>query len=58
MLVLARRVGESVIIGDGADAVKVTVASIRGSEIRLGFDAPDSIHITRAELLPRDQEEA
>lgn len=52
MLVLSRRVGESVVIGAGsAEAVTVTVLEVRGDVIRLGIDAPRSVAIHRAELL-------
>jgi carbon storage regulator len=52
VLVLSRRVGESVVIGAGSpDAVTVTVLEVRGDVIRLGIDAPRSVAIHRAELL-------
>lgn len=48
MLVLSRRVGESVAIGDD---VVVTVLEVRGDVIRVGIDAPRSVAVHRAELL-------
>lgn len=51
MLVLSRRVGESIVIGDGSEKVTVTVLEVRGDVIRLGIDAPRSVAIHRAELL-------
>ncbi len=48
MLVLSRRVGESVVIGDD---VTVTVLEVRGDVIRVGIDAPRSVAVHRAELL-------
>jgi carbon storage regulator len=48
MLVLSRRVGESVAIGDD---VVVTVLEVRGDVIRVGIDAPRSVPVHRAELL-------
>lgn len=48
MLVLSRRIGESVII---ADNVTVTVLEVRGDVVRIGIDAPRSVGIIRAELL-------
>lgn len=52
MLVLSRRVGESVVIGAGSpEAVTITVLEVRGDVIRLGIDAPRSVAIHRAELL-------
>jgi len=48
MLVLSRRVGESVVIGD---EVTVTVLEVRGDVVRIGIDAPRSVSVHRAELL-------
>ncbi|MEQ6903723.1 carbon storage regulator CsrA [Nocardioides sp. YIM 152588] len=48
MLVLSRRVGESVVIGDD---VTVTVLEVRGDVVRIGIDAPRSVRVNRAELL-------
>jgi len=47
MLVLGRRKGDQVVIGDG---IVVTVLRIRGNEVRLGFEADRSVRIRRAEL--------
>lgn len=47
MLVLSRRAGESVIIGDD---VVVTVLDVRGDVIRLGIRAPRSIQVHREEV--------
>ena len=52
MLVLSRRVGESVAIGDD---VVVTVLEVRGEVIRVGIDAPRSVAVHRAELLAQLQ---
>jgi len=54
MLVLSRRKGESVIIGDG---IKVTVIDVRGDQIRLGIDAPRSISVHREEIYQQVLEE-
>jgi len=48
MLVLSRRVGESVVVGDD---VTITVLEVRGDVVRIGIDAPRSIAVHRAELL-------
>lgn len=48
MLVLSRRVGESVVVGDD---VTITVLEVRGDVVRIGIDAPRSISVHRAELL-------
>jgi carbon storage regulator len=48
MLVLSRRVGESVVIGDD---VTVTILEVRSDVIRVGIEAPRSVAVHRAELL-------
>ena len=48
MLVLSRRVGESIVIGD---SVTVTVLEVRGDVVRVGIDAPRSVTVHREELL-------
>ncbi len=47
MLILSRKVNESVIIRGG---IKVMVVSIRGDKVRLGFEAPDNVAIHREEI--------
>ena len=47
MLVLSRKVDEQIIIGDD---IRITVVSIRGNQVRLGFEAPPSVSIFRQEL--------
>jgi carbon storage regulator len=48
MLVLSRRTGESVVVGDD---VTITVLDVRGDVVRIGIDAPRSVAVHRAELL-------
>lgn len=48
MLVLSRRVGESVVVGDD---ITITVLDVRGDVVRVGIDAPRSVAVHRAELL-------
>ena len=48
MLVLSRRVGDSVVIGED---VVVTVLEIRGDVVRIGIDAPRDVAVRRSELL-------
>jgi carbon storage regulator len=47
MLVLSRKAGEKVVIGN---SITVTVVSVTGNKVRLAFDAPDQVRILRAEL--------
>ncbi len=48
MLVLSRRVGESIVVGDD---VTVTVLEVRGDVVRIGIQAPRSVAVHREELL-------
>ena len=54
MLILTRRVGESLWIGD---EVSVTVLGIKGSQVRIGVNAPKSISVHREEVYDRINEE-
>lgn len=55
MLILSRRLGESLIIGD--QAVTVTVLSIKGNQVRIGIEAPKHIVVNREEVHKRIKEE-
>ena len=54
MLVLTRRVGEVLVIGDD---VKISVISVRGNQVRLGVDAPKSVAIHRKEIFDKMHED-
>ena len=54
MLILTRRVGESLRIGDD---VSVTVLGIKGSQVRLGVNAPKSVSVHREEVYDRINDE-
>lgn len=47
MLILARKVGQKIVIGD---EVELTVVEVRGDQVRLGITAPRSIAVHRKEL--------
>jgi carbon storage regulator len=47
MLVLTRKLGEKVVIGN---AITVTVVVVKGNRVRLAFAAPDQVRILRGEL--------
>jgi carbon storage regulator CsrA len=53
MLVLSRKVGEEIIIGDN---IRVTVLAVRPNLVRLGFTAPGNVSIFRAEICPNEQQ--
>jgi carbon storage regulator len=54
MLILTRRVGETLMIGD---EITVTVLEVKGTQIRLGIQAAKEIPVLREELYFRAQEE-
>lgn len=54
MLILTRRSGESLMIGDN---ITITVLSIRGQQVRIGVDAPKEISVHRREIYNRIQAE-
>ncbi|MTC48940.1 carbon storage regulator CsrA [Providencia alcalifaciens] len=54
MLILTRRTGETVVIGDD---VKVTVLGIKGCQVRIGIEAPKDTSIHREEIYLRIQAE-
>lgn len=58
MLILTRRVGESIVVGDD---ITVTVFEVRGDAVRIGIDAPRSVQVHRQEVyeeLQRANEQA
>ncbi len=54
MLILTRKIGESLIIGDD---VEVTVLGTKGNQVRIGIDAPKDVSVHRKEIYEKIQEE-
>ncbi|OHD74650.1 MAG: carbon storage regulator [Spirochaetes bacterium RBG_13_68_11] len=54
MLILARRIGESIVIGD---QVEVCVVDIKGDQVKLGINAPRAVPVFRREVYQAIQEE-
>ncbi len=54
MLVLTRKLGENIRIGD---SVKITVLEVRSGQVKLGIDAPPDVKVHREEIYARIQEE-
>jgi carbon storage regulator CsrA len=55
MLILTRRVGETLVIGD---EITVTVMDVKGNQVRLGINAPKSVAVHREEVYARIVQES
>ena len=54
MLILTRRIGEMLMIGD---EIKITVLGVRGNQVRIGIDAPKDISVHRKEVYDQVNED-
>lgn len=54
MLILTRRIGETLIVGDD---VNITVLGVKGNQVRLGINAPKDVSVHREEIYLRIQQE-
>jgi len=54
MLVLSRKLGETVVVGGN---IRVTVVGVRGTTVRLGVEAPKDVEVLREELVGEDRKD-
>lgn len=52
MLVLSRKVNESVLIGDN---IKIMIVGVQNGTVRIGFEVPDAVPVLRTELAAKEK---
>ncbi|KGQ70371.1 carbon storage regulator [Chelonobacter oris] len=55
MLILTRKIGESLLIGED---ISISVLSVRGNQVKIGVNAPKEVSVHREEIYQRLKEEA
>jgi carbon storage regulator len=55
MLILTRRPGETILIGED---IEVRILEVRGNQVRIGIEAPETVKVLRAELADPPEEAA
>ena len=53
MLVLSRRIGETLCIGDN---IRIKIVEVKGGQVRIGIDAPKEVEVHRSEIYKKIQE--
>jgi len=56
VLILSRKIGERIIIGEGVNRVVITLCNIDRNQVKIGIKCDRGIPIYREELLPRKEE--
>ena len=54
MLVLSRKEGDRIVIGEGVDRIEVVIAYVRGERVGVAIEAPKEVKIMRAKLINRE----
>ena len=52
MLVLTRKIGEQIVIGDD---IKIKIVEVKGKQVRVGIEAPKSVEVNREEIYQQKQ---
>ena len=53
MLILTRKTGETLVIGEGDNQLTVTVLGVKGNQVRIGVNAPKDVPVHREEIYQR-----